>query len=113
VSCGPIAGAELEWWQADDRGRYDLRGFALRGRQRTDDRGRYTLVTIVPGPAPGRAPCLGVHVNVPGRAEFWTTLFFAGRQENARDPRVNESLLITLSGTAQGRTGTFDIRLDM
>jgi protocatechuate 3,4-dioxygenase beta subunit len=113
VSCGPIAGAVVEFWHADGRGVYDMRGSGLRGQQHTDDRGRYRLTTIVPGAAPGRAPCLHVHVVVPGRAELWTALFFAGRPENARDARVKEALLVTLSNTAEGVVGVFDIRLDL
>jgi protocatechuate 3,4-dioxygenase beta subunit len=113
ISCGPIAGAEIEFWQADGRGTYDMRGLALRGRQRTDERGRYVLSTIVPGALPGRAPCLGVHVTVSGRAELWTALFFAGRPENARDPRVRDALLVTLTGTTAKRSGSFDLRLDI
>jgi protocatechuate 3,4-dioxygenase beta subunit len=33
ASCEPIAGARLEFWQADEHGRYDASGNRLRGHQ--------------------------------------------------------------------------------
>ena len=39
--CKPIAGAWLDFWQADDIGAYDNTGFKLRGHQFTDAAGRY------------------------------------------------------------------------
>jgi protocatechuate 3,4-dioxygenase beta subunit len=109
LSCGPIAGAELEFWQADGRGGYDLSGFRLRGRQHTDADGRYRLMTVRPGPPPGRAPHLALHVVVAGRAELWTALFLPGHPLNARDRRHRPALEIRLTG----ETGTFDVRLDL
>src|SRR5262249_47037764 len=47
--CRPVAGALLDFWQADDNGDYDNSGFTLRGHQFADASGRYLLVTIVPG----------------------------------------------------------------
>ena len=41
--CKPIAGALIDFWQADDNGRYDNSGFRLRGHQFTDADGRYRL----------------------------------------------------------------------
>src|SRR5688572_9740782 len=54
TACTPIVGAVVDFWQADDRGEYDNSGYRLRGHQLTDDRGRYHVVTIVPGAYPGR-----------------------------------------------------------
>jgi catechol 1,2-dioxygenase len=45
---GGIPGAELDLWQADEKGFYDRQGFHLRGRVRADGEGRYQLRTIVP-----------------------------------------------------------------
>src|SRR5215813_8186480 len=45
TSCQPIAGALLDFWQADDRGAYDNTGFRLRGHQFADEQGRYRLET--------------------------------------------------------------------
>lgn len=43
-----IAGAELDIWQADERGFYDREGFYLRGVVRTGPDGSYTIRTVVP-----------------------------------------------------------------
>ncbi len=55
VDGAPLAGANLDVWQADAEGRYA--GFMpgppdgnLRGQVRTDDDGRYEIRTVVPGP---------------------------------------------------------------
>src|SRR5215831_13813456 len=44
-SCRPVSRALLDVWQADDGGRYDNRGFRLRGHLFTDEAGRFTLRT--------------------------------------------------------------------
>jgi catechol 1,2-dioxygenase len=44
----PLAGAELDFWQADDTGTYDNTGFHLRGVVKSDARGQYLVRTIVP-----------------------------------------------------------------
>ncbi len=44
----PIAGAELDFWQADEKGIYDLDGYHLRGIILSGDDGTYALHTIVP-----------------------------------------------------------------
>jgi protocatechuate 3,4-dioxygenase beta subunit len=53
-ACKPLAGALLDFWQADDKGGYDNSGFRLRGHQFSDAEGRYRLRSIVPGIYPGR-----------------------------------------------------------
>jgi protocatechuate 3,4-dioxygenase beta subunit len=113
LSCGPIAGAVLEFWQPDAAGAYDPTGFNLRGRQMTDAGGRYRLTTIVPGTSGSRAPSIGVHVVVERKAELWTAIFFPGQRANARDARFKDELLVKLGGSAGKRTATFDVRLDL
>ncbi len=44
----PLAGATLDFWQADDTGIYDHEGFHLRGIVKADAQGRYHVDTIVP-----------------------------------------------------------------
>ena len=51
-TCKPLAGALLDFWQADDKGRYDNSGFRLRGHQFSDAEGRYRLRSVVPGLRP-------------------------------------------------------------
>jgi catechol 1,2-dioxygenase len=43
----PVAGAELDWWQADEHGGYDRVGCHLRGVTRSDADGRYALLTVL------------------------------------------------------------------
>jgi protocatechuate 3,4-dioxygenase beta subunit len=113
LSCGPIAGATIEFWQPDASGAFDTSGFNLRGRQLTDASGRYRLTTIVPGASGSRAPSIGVHVSVERKAELWTAMFFPGHAANTRDSRFREELLVKLGGSEGKRTGTFDIRLNL
>src|SRR5438552_5639604 len=40
-ACELVAGATLDFWQADAGGSYDNRGYRLRGHQLTDAAGRY------------------------------------------------------------------------
>ena len=49
ASCRPIAGALLDFWQCDDKGRYDNEGYRLRGHQYTNNKGEFLLETLVPG----------------------------------------------------------------
>ena len=64
-ACKPLAGALLDFWQADDKGGYDNSGFRLRGHQFSDAEGRYRLRSIVPGIYPGRTR--HIHVKVQPR----------------------------------------------
>ena len=64
--CRPLAGAWVDFWQADGEGRYDNSGYGFRGQQLTDSAGRYTLDTVVPAEYPGRTPHIHVKVRAPG-----------------------------------------------
>ncbi|MGL6277953.1 MAG: intradiol ring-cleavage dioxygenase [Gaiella sp.] len=83
--CRPVTGTELDFWQADGDGAYDLDGYRLRGVQRTDRLGRYRLVTVVPGRYPGRTEHIHVIVRPPRGRERTTQLYFPGSSENATD----------------------------
>jgi protocatechuate 3,4-dioxygenase beta subunit len=78
--CRPVAGAVLDFWQADPAGVYDNAGARLRGHQFSDAEGRYRLETLVPGPYVDgrlrRTPHL--HVKVQGEATrlLTTQLYF-------------------------------------
>jgi protocatechuate 3,4-dioxygenase beta subunit len=54
TGCQPVKQALLDFWQADVSGNYDKSGYTLRGHQYTDDEGRFTLQTVIPGLYPGR-----------------------------------------------------------
>jgi protocatechuate 3,4-dioxygenase beta subunit len=107
--CQPLAGAILDFWQADAKGRYDNRGFRLRGHLLTDPQGRYALDTIVPGRYPGRTSHLHVRVlTAAGRRLLTTQLYFPDDPGNARDFLFNPLLLMALARDAEGAYGGFD-----
>ncbi len=96
--CAPIPGAWLDFWQADAGGVYGTGSFRLRGHQFTDADGRYTLETIVPGAASGRAPRLYVKVQAPGGPVLTTQLFFPDNPVNANDAEFQPALVVTPAG---------------
>ncbi|NJC96472.1 MAG: hypothetical protein C3F07_19130 [Anaerolineales bacterium] len=61
--CLPIPRVRLDFWQADANGNYDNEGYALRGHQYTDNKGRYYLETVYPGIYSTR-PIRHIHVKV-------------------------------------------------
>ena len=81
--CKPIAGALLDFWQADDKGRYDNSGFRLRGHQFSDSEGRYRLRSVVPGIYPGRTRHIHVKVQPQGGRVLTTQLYFPGEPKTA------------------------------
>ena len=52
ADCQPVAGATLDFWQADGSGTYDNEGYNLRGVQTTDEQGAYSRTTVIPGLSP-------------------------------------------------------------
>lgn len=109
INCQPVAGALLDWWQADDAGEYDNRGFRLRGHQFTDKRGNFRLETIVPGLYPGRTRHIHVKVQAPGRRVLTTQLFFPDEFRNQRDRIFDPALLMNVrrKGDKEMATYTF------
>jgi len=94
--CQPIPGAWIDFWQADSQGRYDNTGYTLRGHQFTDEAGRYTLETVVPGQYPGRTEHLHVKVQAPGGPVLTTQLYFPSASQNQSDRLFDTGLLITV-----------------
>ena len=84
--CRPLAGARVDFWQADGNGVYDNDGYRLRGYQITDGRGRYRLETVVPGRYEPRTPHIHVKVTPKGGQTVTTQLYLPGEAENADDP---------------------------
>ncbi len=103
----PVPDAIIEVWQANAAGRYNhpddhqdekpldphFRGF---GRAATDAEGRFRLVTVKPGPVPGRGNTLQApHINVALFARgllkhLYTRLYFADETAaNAADPLLS------------------------
>jgi len=110
-NCKPIAGALLEFWQADDKGRYDNSGFRLRGHQLTDADGRYRLKTVVPGNYEGRTRHIHVKVQPRGGRVLTTQLYFPGEAKNRSDGLFRKELLVRTAKNEGWLAGRFDFVL--
>jgi protocatechuate 3,4-dioxygenase beta subunit len=108
TDCQPIAHAWLDFWQADDQGAYDNAGYKLRGHLFTDETGRYTLETILPGEYPGRTEHIHVKVQAPNGPILTTQLYFPGVAANDRDSIFDPALLADVQDTPDGKVATFD-----
>ncbi len=98
----PVSDAVIEIWQANAHGKYDhpedtqdkplQRGFKGFGRVATDDEGRFSLTTIMPGRVPGpsgtlQAPHIVVLVFMRGLLKHLVTrIYFPDEPSNAEDP---------------------------
>ncbi len=102
----PVPDAMIDLWQANAAGRYNhpddqqidkpldphFRGF---GRAATDTEGRFRVVTIKPGPVPGRGNALQApHINLAVFARgllkhLYTRIYFADEPGNASDPLLS------------------------
>jgi protocatechuate 3,4-dioxygenase beta subunit len=105
TGCAPVARALVDFWQADDAGRYDNEGFRLRGHQFTDAQGRYRLETVVPGLYPGRTRHIHVKVQPPGGRILTTQVYFPGDPANRRDGLYLPELELK---SAKAGEGSFD-----
>jgi protocatechuate 3,4-dioxygenase, alpha subunit len=127
----PVPDAMIETWQADPDGRFahpdDPRGAAAWagfrgfGRCGTDDDGRWSILTLKPGPVPGpdgtpQAPHIAVSVFARGLlVRLATRIYFADEpQANAGDPilaAVPPDARDTLIAVPTGDGYRFDIHL--
>jgi protocatechuate 3,4-dioxygenase beta subunit len=112
-NCRPVAGALLDFWQADAAGAYDNQGNRLRGHQFTDESGRYDLETVVPGLYPGRTRHIHVKAQAPNQPVLTTQLYFPGEARNRNDGIFREALVMSLEDTGAGQTGTFNFVLNV
>jgi protocatechuate 3,4-dioxygenase beta subunit len=106
--CKPVAGALLDFWQADEKGQYDNSGFRLRGHQFTDAEGRFRLRSIVPGAYVGRTRHIHVKVQPRGGRVLTTQLYFPGEAKNRSDGLFRKELLIRTAKNEQWLAGRFD-----
>lgn len=111
--CQPIARALLDFWQADNRGEYDNRGYRLRGHQFTDETGGYRLETMVPGLYPGRTRHIHVKVQAPNRPVLTSQLYFPGEPRNQKDRLFLADLLLTVEEASGGQKAVFNFVLDI
>jgi protocatechuate 3,4-dioxygenase beta subunit len=113
TSCQPVARALVDFWHCDGNGVYDNAGYKLRGHQFTDDSGRYSLETIVPGLYPGRTRHFHVKVQAPNKPILTTQLYFPGESRNNSDGIFSSKLLMNVQDTTDGKTGKFDFVLNV
>ncbi len=113
TECKPVAGALLDFWQADDHGDYDNQGYRLRGHQFSDADGRYRLETIVPGVYPGRTRHIHVKVQAPNRPALTTQVYFPGEAQNEDDFLFRADLLMKIRNAGGAREGRFDFVLKL
>lgn len=93
-TCKPVAGALLDVWQADHRGRYDLdgRGDEMFGRARirAGSDGAFSFRTVRPAPygSPGYARPAHIHfmLSAEGHRTLITQLYFEGDPHLDDDP---------------------------
>jgi protocatechuate 3,4-dioxygenase beta subunit len=92
----PAAGAKLEIWQCDAKGRYLAQGdrgrdegFQGYGTTLTDASGAYRFRTIKPVPYPGRTPHIHFAISGAGFERLVTQMYVAGEPRNADDFVLN------------------------
>lgn len=111
-SCGLVSHAWFDFWQADGKGIYDNSGFTLRGHQFTDSTGHFELTTVMPGEYPGRTPHIHVKVRASEKSPVMTTqLFFPGEAQNQSDSIFDQSLVLFISTTPQGKAASFNFKV--
>lgn len=102
TDCRPVAGALIDFWQADDAGAYDNAGYRLRGHQFADADGRYALETVVPGLYPGRTRHIHVKVQAPNGMVLTTQQYFPDEPRNARDGIYRRELEMAVTENPDG-----------
>jgi protocatechuate 3,4-dioxygenase beta subunit len=108
AQCKPIAGAWLDFWQADADGVYDNQGYRLRGHLSTDAEGTFMLITIMPGEYPGRTEHIHVKLRAPNGPVVTTQIFFPGVADNDSDGIFDPSLVVKMGPAGMVQTATID-----
>ena len=106
--CKPVPGALVDFWQADDKGEYDTKGYRLRGHQFADGEGRFRLRTIVPAVYTGRTRHFHVKVQPAGARVLTTQLYFPDEPMNRRDGLFRSELTMRMAGAGEDLEGRFD-----
>lgn len=110
--CRPVPGAILDFWHADDAGRYDLEGFRYRGHLFAGGDGTFQLETIRPGLYPGRTRHFHVRVQAPNGPVLTTQLYFPGEPANERDFLFRPELLMRTADEGGSLEAAFDFVIE-
>lgn len=103
INCDPLAGAWLDFWQADGEGNYDNEGYNLRGHQYTDEDGFYRIETVVPTRYTGRTEHIHFKVRKSENSPIITSqLFFPQSETNSTDTIFDESLVVEFGTDPDG-----------
>lgn len=113
LTCKPLPDVLLDFWMADNYGRYDNATYRFRGHQYTGADGSYRLTTIVPGLYPGRTRHIHVKAQAPGEPVLTTQLYFPGEPGNNSDPIFDARLLMDVRGVGNGKEATFEFVLNV
>lgn len=111
--CRPVAGALLDFWQADGAGAYDNRGYRFRGHQFADPEGGYRLETVIPGGYASRTPHIHVKVQAPDHPVLTTQLYFPGEPRNRTDPIFLPELVMEVEEGPERWEAAFNFVLDL
>ena len=111
-SCRRVAGALVDLWHADNAGNYDNTGFRLRGHVFTNDEGRFSFRTIIPGLYPGRTRHYHVKIQAPGERSVLTTQFyFPDERRNRTDELFRRELVMQIARANDTLLARFDVVL--
>jgi len=111
-NCNPISNAWLDFWQADGAGKYDNKGYRLRGYQYTDQSGKYVLETVMPAQYSSRPPHIHLKLRAKKDAPILTSqLYFPGQSKNTTDTIFNSSLIVSMSD--DGQTANYNFKVDV
>ena len=85
-----VVGARVEIWHADHVGLYDLQGFRYRTKLLIEEKGEYSVDTIMPGHYDDR-PAQHIHylISAPGHRTLVTQIYFATDPWFEGDPDKN------------------------
>lgn len=113
TACQPIGRALIDFWHCDDAGVYDNVGYKLRGHQFTDEQGRYSLETILPGIYPGRTRHIHVKVQAPNQPVLTTQMYFPNEPDNETDGIFRPELVMEVQDLADGKAAAFNFVLEI
>lgn len=110
---GEPVDAVIDYWQANEKGEYDLEGYNFRGKVKTE-KGLYSFGTVKPGnykisDTEYRCSHLHIKIWVEDKEVLTTQLYFSGSEHNDTDRWFNPERM--LKGLRAG--GTFDFVIEL